>query len=108
MSRNPGLFRFLPIALVVILAAPSLSGAGKWKMAKEVKPLYYKVQSTSYNRRGKKTVTISVDVEASQEKDHRGEPIRLSLTKGHWRIDSLALATLPRRATPVRSARISG
>ena len=75
-----GFLRLLTVALVVVLAAPSLSGAGKWKMATEAKPVYYKMQSTSYNRRGEKQVVVEVDISATEQKDDKGQPMFLVKT----------------------------
>ncbi len=68
---------FLSAAFLVLLM-PSLSGAGKWKIPKQAKPLYYKMRSTTFDRKGKaKTVIYDLDIQATEEKDERGQPIFL-------------------------------
>ncbi len=68
--------RLFVAAAVAVLALPSLSGAEKWKMPKEAKPLYYKMQGTRYDRKGNaKVVVYDIDIQATQEKDARGQPM---------------------------------
>lgn len=65
-------FWIAPLVLMVVVAAPSLSGAGKWKVTDEAKPLYYKMKSTTYSRRGDvKTVVFEIDVKNANT---TGEP----------------------------------
>ena len=73
--------RFLVAALAVVMVLPSLSGAGKWKMPKEARPLYYRMQSTTYDRKGEaKKILYEIDIKATEEKDDRGQPMFLVRT----------------------------
>lgn len=67
--------RLLAAALLLVFALPASSSAGKWKMAKEAKPIYYKVQSTMHDRRGERRVVIEVDISAVEQTDDKGQPM---------------------------------
>jgi len=68
--------RLFLAALAVMFVLPSLSGADKWKMPKEGRPLYYKMRSTTHDRKGKtKSVVYEIDIKATDKKDERGQPM---------------------------------
>lgn len=81
--RNPirSTPRLFLTALAVMMMLPSLSGAGKWKIPEKAGPLYYRMQSTTYDRKGKaKEVLYEIDIKATEEKDDRGQPMFLIRT----------------------------
>jgi len=78
LGSTPRLFL---AALAVVIMLPSLSGAGKWKIPEKARPLYYRMQSTTYDRKGEaKKILYEIDIKATEEKDDRGQPMFLVRT----------------------------
>jgi len=79
MSRSFSSFtlrRLLPVLAVTVLALPSFSQAGKWKPGKQVRAMAYTMQVTSYDRRGTaKSMTMSLDLMATDKVDAKGKPM---------------------------------
>ena len=86
--------RLFVTAMALVLALPALSGADKWKMPKEAKPLYYKMQSTTYDRKGRaKKMVYEIDITATEEKDDRGRPIFNVRTTQEHRVPAREIQT---------------